>query len=70
MFTQTHFHLFQIDISEIPNTCILFQSTLCPIYQFRAKTGNNVSEFMYSIWMTKSYYSSPKYRICFNRFTI
>ena len=46
--------------------------TLHPKYEYRAKTGNNVSEFVHSNWMTKSYYSSskhksllPKYLICF-----
>ena len=27
---------------------------------YRAKMGNNVSEFMHSNWITPSYYSSPK----------
>ena len=36
--------------------------TLCPIYQFRAKTSNNVSEFMHSNWIMLSYYSSPKHK--------
>ena len=34
--------------------------TLCPNYQFKAKTGNNVNEFTHSNWITPSYYSSPK----------
>ena len=36
--------------------------TLCSIYQFQAKTGNNVSEFMHSNWIMPSYYSSPKHK--------
>ena len=36
--------------------------TLCPIYQFQAKTNNNVSEFMHSNWIMPSYYSSPKHK--------
>ena len=42
----------------IPNTCITFE-WLCPIYQFQAKTSNNVSEFMHLNWIMLSYYSSP-----------
>ena len=39
--------------------------TLCPIYQFWAKTSNNVSEFTHSNWIMPSYYSSPKHkRVC------
>ena len=34
--------------------------TLCPNYEYRAKTGNNVSEFTHSNWIMLSYYSSPK----------
>ena len=34
--------------------------TLC--HNYRAKTGNNVSKFTHSNWMTKSYYSSPKHK--------
>ena len=36
--------------------------TLCPIYQFQAETGNNVSEFLYSNWITPSYYLSSKHK--------
>ena len=36
--------------------------TLCPIYQFWAKTSNNVSEFTHSNWIMPSYYSSPKHK--------
>ena len=43
----------------IPNVYHIWM-TLCPIYQFQAKTSNNVSEFMHSNWITLSYYSSPK----------
>ena len=32
------------------------------IHKYRVKIGNNVSEFMRSNWMTKSYYSSPKHK--------
>ena len=42
---------------------------------YRAKTGNNVSEFMHSNWIMLSYYSSlkhksllPKYLIHFSHF--
>ena len=31
-------------------------------YKYRVKIGNNVSEFMHSNWMTKSYYSDPKHK--------
>ena len=36
--------------------------TLCPIYQFRAKTFNNVIEFTHLKWIILSYYSSPKHK--------
>ena len=36
--------------------------TLCPIYQFQVKTGNNVSEFIHSNWIMPYYYSSPKHK--------
>ena len=36
--------------------------TLSTIHQFKAKTGNNVSEFMHSNWMTKYYYLGPKHK--------
>ena len=29
---------------------------------YKAKIVNNISEFMHSNWMTKSYYSSPKHK--------
>ena len=45
----------------IPNMYHI-QLTLCPIYKYRAKTGNNVSEFRHSNWMTKSYYSDPEHK--------
>ena len=35
---------------------------VCPIYQFQAKTFNNVSEFTHSNWITLSYYSSHKHK--------
>ena len=41
-------------IPMIPNMYHI-QLTLCPICNFRAKTGNNVSEFTHLNWITKSY---------------
>ena len=32
------------------------------------KTGNNVSKFKNSNWITQSYYSCPKSRVDFNRY--
>ena len=32
------------------------------IHKYRAKIGNNVSEFTHSNCMTKSYYSGPKHK--------
>ena len=43
----------------IPNMYHI-QLTLCMSY--RAKTGNNVSEFMHLNCITLSYYSSPKHK--------
>ena len=46
--------------------------TLGTIHKYRAKIGNNVIEFTYSNWMTKSYHSSPKHKSllpkCFHHF--
>ena len=36
--------------------------TLGIIHKYRAKAGNNVSEFTHLNWMTKYYYSSPKHK--------
>ena len=46
------------------HSCFMYHisTTLFPNYEYRAKTGNNVSEFMHSNWMIKSYYSSLKYK--------
>ena len=42
---------------------ITFPLTQCTIHEY--KTGNNVSEFMHSNWITLSYYSSPNTRVWF-----
>ena len=44
--------------------------TLCPIYQFQAKTGYNVSEFMYLKWIMQSYYSSPNIKSLLPKYLI
>ena len=41
---------------------------LCTNY--RAKTGNNVSEFTHSNCIMPSYYSSPKYKSLFHKYLI
>ena len=46
-------------ISLDQNTCYI---SLIPCTNYRAKTGNNVSEFTHSNWITQSYYSSPKHK--------
>ena len=33
-------------------------------------TSNNVSEFTHPNWIIQSYYSSPKFRVDFNRYTL
>ena len=49
--------------SFIHTLFLLIQNmTLGTIHKYRAKIGNNVSEFMHSNWMTKSYYSGPKHK--------
>ena len=37
---------------------------------YRAKMGNNVSEFMYLNWITLSYYSSLKHKSLIPRYLI
>ena len=44
----------------IPNTCITFLLIRCSIHKYM--TGNNVSEFTHSNWITLSYYPSPKHK--------
>ena len=64
LFTLTHLDLFQIDVIQWFQIVYMHHiwMTLCIIYQFQAKTGNNVSEFMDSNWIMPSYYSSPKHK--------
>ena len=38
----------------------MFPLTLCKIHEY--KTGNDVSKFMHSNWITLSYYSSPTHK--------
>ena len=52
-FTQSFYYLL------IPN---MYYISLTPCINYRAKFGNNVSEFTYSNWITQSYYSSPLHR--------
>ena len=47
----------------VSHTCITFLLTQCTIHEY--KTGNNVSEFTHSNWITLSYYSSPNTRVWF-----
>ena len=42
--------------------------TLCTIHEY--KTGNNVSDFMHSNWITLSYYSSPKHKSLIPKYVI
>ena len=44
--------------------------TLHPIYEYRAKTGNNVSEFTHLFWIMPSYYSSPKHKSLLPKYLI
>ena len=46
-----------------PNTYITFPLTQCTIHEY--KTGNDVSKFTHSNWITLSYYSSPNTRAWF-----
>ena len=49
---------------------IMFPLTLCTIHEY--KTGNNISEFTHSNWITLSYYSGPTHKSllskCFSHF--
>ena len=47
----------------VAHTCIMFPLTQCTIHEY--KTGNNVSDFTHSNWITLSYYSSPNTRVWF-----
>ena len=59
--TCLHSHIsIYSNLTLIPNTYITFLLTRCSIHEY--KTGNDVSEFMYSNWITLSYYSSPKHK--------
>ena len=40
----------------------MYYIPLTPYTNYRAKTGNNFSEFMFSNWITQYYYSSPKHK--------
>ena len=60
LFTLSYPHLFQIWYSKI---YIMFLLTQCTIHE--CKTGNDVSEFTHSNWITLSYYSSPNTRVWF-----
>ena len=58
---------------DCTNTCITFPLTWCTSHEY--KTGNDVSEFKHSNWITLSYHSSPihkslipKYLIHFSHF--
>ena len=42
----------------------------CTHCKYRAKTGNNISEFTHSNWITKSYYSSPKHKSLLPKYLI
>ena len=42
--------------------------TLCTIHEY--KTGNDVSEFMHSNWITLSYYSSPTHKSLIPKYSI
>ena len=52
----------------ISNTCIMFPLTQCTIHEY--KTGNDVSEFTHSNWITLSYYSSPKHKSLIPKYSI
>ena len=60
-------HLLFPNTSTDPNTYYI-SMTLGTNY--RAKTGNNVSEFMHSNWITQSYYSNPKGKSPLHRYLI
>ena len=66
LFTLTHFHLFQL--YNIPNTCITFPLTQFTSHEY--KTGNDVSEFTHSSWITWSYHSSPKHKSLIPKYLI
>ena len=42
--------------------------TVCSIHEY--KTGNDVSEFTHSNWITLSYYSSPKHKSVIPKYLI
>ena len=62
LFTHMHPFIPTWSCLMIPNTCITSEWLFVHVYQFQAKTGNNVSEFMHSNWIMPSYYSSPKHK--------
>ena len=39
----------------------MYYISLTPRTKYRAKTGNNLSKFVHSTWLTMSYYLSPKH---------
>ena len=60
LFALSYPHLFQTCYSKI---YVMFPLTQCTIHEY--KTGNNVSKFTHSSWITLSYYSSPNTRVWF-----
>ena len=44
------------------NNCFAESISLTTGTNYRAKIGNKVSKFMYSNWITQSYYSHPKHK--------
>ena len=59
--TCLHSHIsIYSNLTLIPNIQITFLLTQCSIHGY--KTGNDVSEFIHSNWITLSYYSSPKHK--------
>ena len=53
-------NLILINDSNDSTISITFPLTLCTIHEY--KTGNDVSEFTHSNWITLSYYSSPTHK--------
>ena len=69
LFALIHSHLFQLDtIPLFQNKCITFLLTRCTSHEY--KTGNDVSEFTHSNWITLSYYSSPKHKSLIPKYLI
>ena len=70
LFTLTHFHysnMMLFNDSKI-DLCIMFPLTLVTIHEY--KTGNDVSEFTHSNWITLSYYSSPTHKSLIPKYSI